>query len=358
MNDGLPRSDNRVATSTPVTLESALLEGMLRSAARDTKVIFGALRGVFDLNRAAVENFFHLIDQRVYEQNGCRAAICEVCIYYTDGTSRKFPSIDAFKNYSETRKRYPTVVTVHLSYFIQFPNTDAPEKQEIDITIRASDSMSEVIDMVETDSQLRMSGDKIQVMASNGNTQFGVISYNISHSRISWGLDLEGHIKSNIEKILEHPSTADRFLRRIAGPLNLFTTVFVGLYAVNQIIDRFFSFLYESDGANTKEKVLDVAAQYLVNGQIAKYIVASLVVAVVFFVLFSALISRLTKSLSKPKPSFIVLDDGDERHRAARLKSYEKRWTNFAVAIGLDAIVAVLLLVAEDRFGYLIGLGS
>lgn len=194
-------------------------------------------------------------------------------------------------------------------------------------------------------------------MVSNDSTEFGSISYNINHSRISWGLDLEGHIKANIEKILEKPTATDSFLHHVAGQLNLFTTIFVGLYAVNLIIDSFFAFLYQSEGATTKEKILEVAAEYLVNGQIAKYIVASLVVSVVFFVLFSALVSKLTKSLRRPKPSFIVLDDGDARRRTERLKAYGKRWTNFGAALALDVAVALMLLFAEDRFGYLIGVG-
>lgn len=347
--NGLLRPDSGLDEASEETGQSQQLANLLRNTSLDSKVIFGALRGTFDLNRAQIENFYHLVDQRIVEQNTSQGKVSEFCVYYNDGTSRKFPSVEEFQNYSETRKRVPTVITIHLAYFISFPDGDTPEKQEIDIVIRSSDAVTETVEMVADDSRMRMSGDKIQMMVGNDSSQFGVVSYTINHSRTSWGLDLEGHVKAHIETIMEAPTKSDIFLKKIAGPLNLFTTLFVGLYCVNLLIDLFFSFLYRTDGAETPEKTLEVAAEYLVNGQIAKYIVASLIVSVIFFVLFSSIVSVLTKSLKRPRPSFIVLDDSDGRERATKMKQFNKRWTRFTATIGLDLLVAALLLFLESR---------
>ncbi|MCE8513013.1 hypothetical protein KBY22_09925 [Ruegeria pomeroyi] len=356
--NGLLRPHDGSPQAPAKTGDRQQLENLLRNTSSDAKVIFGASRGVFDLNRSAIENFFHLVDQRVCEQNNCGASVCEFAVYYNDGTSRKFPSVDDFRQYSETRKRHPTVLTLHLSYFITFPGGEQPERQEIDILIQSSEILTETLDMVANDSQFRMSGDKVQMMARSDDTPFGVISYTINHTRISWGLDLEGHIKSHIDTVLEPPSFADSALHWSAGPLNLFTTIFVGLYLVNLLIDAFFRFLYATDGASTPSQTLEIAANYLVNGQIAKYIVASLVVSAVFFVIFSAFISRLTKSLKKPKPSFIVLCDNDAAHREKKLIKYRKRWTRFAATILLDIAVAVMIFFLEDRITPLFSAGS
>jgi hypothetical protein len=201
--------------------------------------------------------------------------------------------------------------------------------------------------MVANDRQLRMAGDNVQVMVGNRTGEYGVVTYTINHSRVSWGLDLEGHIKSQIEKILQEPTSVDLALRKVAGPLNLVTTVFVGLYLTNLIIDVFFIFLYQRDGATTEAETLKVAAEYLVNGQIAKFITASLVVAGLFFVFFSSFVSRMTRALVRPKPSFIVLDAGDELRRSERLKKHEKRWLKFAGLLLLDIGVATMLILAE-----------
>lgn len=92
-----------------------------------------------------------------------------------------------------------------------------------------------------------------------------------------------------------------------------------------------------------------MAAEYLVNGNIAKYIVAALVVSVVVFVIFSSLVSSLTSSLKKPKPSFISLDQGDENRKKEKMKQYEKRWSRLFTAVFLNIGVAILMLFVEER---------
>ncbi len=347
--NGFPSANRGAGTSLEAPNERSALRSILRNTSRDFKVIFGAHRGVFDLKRIDIENFFHLVDQRVDEQNGCKSVYSEVAVYYTNGTSRRFPSVEDFSSYTETSKRYPTLVTLHASFFISFPDSDEPEKQEIDIVIRSSGSTNETLDMVKNDSRMRVSGDKVQMEVGSDGSRFGLISYTINHTRVTWGLDLEHHIRGHIEKLLLEPTPGDTFLRKISGPLNMFTTLFVGLYAVNLLIDLFFNFLYASEGAATPDQVLHAAASYLVDGNIAKYIVASLAVSVVFFVLFSGFVSSITKSIRQPRPSFICLDQGDETRRTELVKSFNKRWTRFGATIFLDIAVALGIVLAEDR---------
>ena len=347
--NGLPSTNSGSDQSPVETITREQIGSLFRNTSKSSKVIFGALRGVFDLTRNDIENFFHLVDQRVGEQNSCDDILCEVSIYYSDGTSRKFPSIGEFKNYSETKKRIPTVITLHITHLIVFPDNEMPEKQQIDIEIRASESTSETIDMVATDNRVRMAGDKVQFGVGRENADYGIISYTINHSRVSWGLDLEGHIVSQIERLLEIPTKWDVLLNKLAGPLNIITTVFVGLYICNLIIDGFFSFLYKTDGALTPDAILDIAANYLINGQIAKYIVASLVVSIIIFVLFSAFVSAVIRSMKKPKPSFIILDRSDKINKTARLKNYNRRWIKFAGIIAVNLLVALLITFLESR---------
>ena len=347
--NGLQSTNSGSGQSLVETITREQLQSFLRNTSKGSKVIFGALRGVFDLSRNDIENFFHLVDQRVGEQNTCSESLCEVAVYYNDGTSRKFPTVDDFNSYSETRDRVPTVLTMHIVHLIAFPDSDIPEKQQIDIEIRTSEHTSETIDMVTSDKRLRMAGDKVQIGVGNENTDYGMVSYTINHSRISWGLDLEGHISSQIQKLLEVPTKWDRFLNLISGPLNIVTTVFVGLFLCNLVIDGFFSFLYQTDGALTTEAVLEIAANYLVDGQIAKYIVASLVVSIIIFVLFSAFVSSTIKSIKKPKPSFIILDQGDNHNKVTRLKSYNHRWVKLIGVIAVNLAVAISITLLETR---------
>ncbi len=237
-------------------------------------------------------------------------------------------------------------------YFIKFPDSDTPERQEVDIVIRASESVKDTINMQMSDSQARGSGDKVLLAVQDDNQSFGIINYTINHSKTSWGLDLEGHIRGHIESLLDEPSKSDWFITKTAGPLNLITTVFCGLYFVNLIIDFFFNFLYATDGATNQQDVLSLAAEYLVNGQIAKYIVASLVMSVTFFVLFSGVISSITNAIKKPKPSFISLCDADTRRKTKRYEKYKKRWHKYLSMVLLNVIVALFVTFIEDRINF------
>jgi len=348
MNE-LPSTNSGNARTTAQASGDERVAAILRSTAKNSKITFGAHRGTFDLEKRDVENFFHLVDQRVREQNSVAFENAEFCVYYNDGSSRRFAQIQGFIEYAETRRRYPTVVTIHMVYFLNFPDSTDHEKQEIDIAIRASESTSETIDMVEKDDHARMTGDKVQVTAGSDDSQYGVISYNINHSRISWGLDLEGHIRGHVESILIEPTKTDKLIRLAAGPLNLLTTLFVGLYLVNLIIDGFFWFLFATDGASDPQQVIEIASTYLINGNIAKYIVATLVVSFVFFVIFSGLVSRFVKSLYAPRPSFLSLDEKDHQRKALRIGNYNRRWVKLAGLVMVNVVTGIAVAALEGR---------
>ena len=204
------------------------------------------------------------------------------------------------------------------------------------------------MDIVESEDSYRMSGDKIQLKVLSGGEK-GVFAYSINHTRITWGLDVENIIRTHIGKILEKPTGFDKIVRRISGPLNLFTTVFVGLYITNLLIDLFFYFLLTSENPENGQTVAEIASAYLVNGHIAKYIVASLVVSVVVFVLFSALVSSAFQNFIKPKPSFIILSKFDEARKAKRLKKYNRRWAFIIAVLLTNIVVAIVIAALEER---------
>lgn len=309
--NGLIPNDTGTNRANPPIFTSAHLTALLQGATKTPKIIAGAERGVFDIDCDDVENFFHLIEQRVKDQQHCSLNSFEVSIYFNNGSSIRLGGIEEFRAYAQTKNIAPTVISFHWVLMLQFPDTEELEKQEIDITLRASEIPSEAMDIVESEDSYRMSGDKIQLKVLSGGEK-GVFAYSINHTRITWGLDVENIIRTHIGKILEKPTGFDKIVRRIAGPLNLFTTVFVGLYITNLLIDLFFYFLLTSEDPENGQTVMEIASAYLVNGHIAKYIVASLVVSVVVFVLFSALVSRAFQNFIKPKPSFIILSKFDE----------------------------------------------
>lgn len=125
MDDNLPSSSTgRVQVSAPLRPEEVrtLLDGALQSG----KVIAGARRGVFEMRRADCENFYHLISQRVRDQNSCSLEKFEISVFHSNGTSIKLAGISEFSRYAETRKVTPTVVSFHWTYLLKFPETSIP----------------------------------------------------------------------------------------------------------------------------------------------------------------------------------------------------------------------------------------
>lgn len=338
---------------SPSDGEQSQLQNLLTNTSGSSKVTFGARRGVFDLTKEQVENFFHLVDQRISEQHACSAEICEFQVYYDDGASRLFRSLGDFQGYHETIYRVPTIVTIHFAYLISFPESQFPERQEIDITIRTSASATESLRPTMNESSARLSGDKIHFVVEDDRSGYGIIQFTISHSRVSWGLDMENHIRNHIESLMSMPPDFERRIRQIVGPLRVFTTLFAGLFFVNLLIDAFFRFAFGgvlADGQVT----MSTAAQFIVDGSLTKFVAASLVVSLVFLIWFDLQLTKVVDAVRRPKPSFIVFDEASKKNRRDRLKKYQRRWPKLIGVVVLDVVVIIAMFFFERGLATLI----
>lgn len=304
---------------------------------------------MFDARLEDIDNFYHLIKQRVSEQAECTAEKTEVVLYLSDGTSRRLPSFDDFKNYAETSPAVPTLINLGISLWIKFRETDTPEKQHIDISIRPSDILMDHLDSQVEEDRARFASDKMQLhmMASRGD--LGIISYTIEHSRISWGLDIENLIQNHCKKFTIPASSSDKVLKRLRNPLHLITTITLGTVVANQFIDLLFKFLFETEGAPENTSITDIASTWLTNGHIAKYIVMSLFASVILVVLISTISKVMLKNLHKPRPSFIILSQRDEDRREIRLEKHKKRWARVGLVVTLNIAAIVVTVLFEDR---------
>lgn len=334
---------------TSPTFTAEQVRTLLDKTTPGTKVIAGARKGSFDITLEDLSNFYHLIDQRLSEQSAYKIERFESIVYLNNGTSRRLPSVSDIKAYAALNKAIPTVVSLHLSLLIQFPHAESVERQEIDVTIRASQIADETVEMQMSEDRMRMASDRVQIAIESGSSQLGLITYTINHTRISWGLDIENLLQAHIGKFIREPSKKDRTIRYLAGPLGWLTSIFVGLFLSNLIIDAFFRFLYETQNLNGTLTIVELASAFLINGHIAKYIVASLVVSILIIVVFSGMVNKVVSSIRQPRPSFILMTKADELRREEKLSKYHKRWTKFAALSVLNLGVALFIGLAEDR---------
>jgi hypothetical protein len=78
----------------------------------ESQVIKGTFRSRFDTGISDIENFFHLIQQRVAEQNRGVLVRFTAEIKYDDGSSIDLDSIESLKQYTEIRPLISVGVTL------------------------------------------------------------------------------------------------------------------------------------------------------------------------------------------------------------------------------------------------------
>ncbi|MEP4978889.1 hypothetical protein [Ascidiaceihabitans sp.] len=346
------RSVRSIETSradVPDNFEGQTFSGEVKA----TKVIAGAIRGIFDAKVIDIENFYHLICQRVKDQSECRKVTTELVLYLNDGTSRRLQSIDDFQKYSQPNAAFPTVVSLSIELEIIFAGSSSSEKQSVDIAIRASDITADTIQMQATEDRIRFASDKMQIAVMAAQSDLGIISYTIDHTRLSWGLDIENIIQSHVSKLLIPATWQDKCFKAIREPLHLMTTIIVGLFLAVQGIDALFKILFISEGRSNDVALIDIASDWIVSGQIAKYLVISIIVSVVVILLTSTLSRQVLSNLQKPRPSFILLSTNDETRREQRLSKHNKRWARLLAVVFVNLVAILVTVAVEDRVGEL-----
>lgn len=102
------------------------------------QVAEGRFRGPFNIELTDIENFYHLIQYRITEQNKGQLIQFTSNIHYDDGTSVEVESLVGLKTYSEVRPLVSTGVVLTWVYLVNFNNVPVPEKQQIEVNIDTS----------------------------------------------------------------------------------------------------------------------------------------------------------------------------------------------------------------------------
>src|SRR5712691_8863385 len=91
-------------------------------------------RAPFDVSRKEIENTYHLVHQRVTQQNEASLVQFTVRIVYDDDSSVLLNSFDDFLHYNEIRPLASIGAHLSWTYLIRFPDRKSPEKQEIEVS--------------------------------------------------------------------------------------------------------------------------------------------------------------------------------------------------------------------------------
>ncbi len=178
----------------------------------------GSFTGTFCVKLEDIDNFFHLIDQRVTEQNRGNLVQFTALVKFDDGTSIELPSLEYLHSYSEVRPLTSTGVALTWVYIVNFANSAITQRQQIEVEVETqSVRRSRFLPPINV----------MEYFETSPN-----ISYRISYTARTWGADIENLLIDHIQALLQTERRPLRtFIRRWGTyVLNLFALLFFSLW--------------------------------------------------------------------------------------------------------------------------------
>jgi hypothetical protein len=92
----------------------------------------------FLLRHNDIEQFYHLIEQKIAKEKDIHISHFSLSIIYNDKTTREINGIDAVSKFLETRDVIPVSMTLSWNILVSFPNAQSIENQKIDLSFLIS----------------------------------------------------------------------------------------------------------------------------------------------------------------------------------------------------------------------------
>jgi hypothetical protein len=108
----------------------------IRSLLGKPQSITNRFHGAFDLNKQDLEQFHHLLLQRLRQQNKVQLIMFTARIVYDDDSTVQLNDFDSFMTYNEIRPLISTAVHMSWEFLVAFEDRKAPEKQQVDVPER------------------------------------------------------------------------------------------------------------------------------------------------------------------------------------------------------------------------------
>ena len=333
MDSNLNRRDPASEFELVIPIDPQTLGGFISDLLRRPQTIKRRFRGSFDIGKQEIVNVFHLVHQRVLQQNRGSLVQFTVTIAYDDGSTVTVNSLDDFQAYAEVRPQVSKSAHLSWTYLLFFQESVLPEKQVIELSIVSSIAEDLSYEFSESFADhvlnIRRSGFRLHVQ----------------HSLRSWGVDIEslltGHIQSWTLRdhwlklfISQHP-----FATGFASAALLFCFFSFGLYQLSARAESDLLILAQSVSSLSVSEKIDWLAQQTVKRTInsrgslvAVLTMTSLCVSGIFGIL-------MVRLADNPQKSFLVLSEATKAYREKELKKQSKGWAYF-VASGITATVA------------------
>lgn len=281
--------------------------------------------GFFNIDRENIENIFHLVDQRIRQQNDASLLQFTIKIIYDDRSSVLLNSLDELLTYNEVRPIISKDVIVTWIYLIKFQDKNYPERQEIELSFLSEDG------------GLFLSGG-FGIGRSLYGSQSGSVKFTIKHTARSWGVDIESLISGAIENILKKESKFKESIYKYSDKIGLIFSMFFmivvlfGVYKTTNIFINSQQILAKEYLSNLPDKIIPISNQinFLISQQVSgawsRYLVFVLIFLFTTFIL-SIFIKETIHRLAFNRPhSFVILSKKSMEYCTRQKQKRKRQW--------------------------------
>lgn len=299
-------------------------------------------RGLFCIDKDEVVNVYHLVDQRISQQNAASLVQFTVKIFYSDDSSVLLNSLEDFEHYNEVRPLKSVAITLSWTYIIRFQQKEIPEKQQIDLSFRTGNSDDDIIE------------DGIIISSITYHSEYSGIFMRINHTERTWGLDIEALLSGYVKNIIVDPNSAKDFVSRHNGKIGFmigalfFLGAIIGAFvATNRFIQSYMQAVtVMAEESKSASELLAVKIDFLLNviatGAWPRFtlsVVGFVVVALIVAVFFGTLVS--SRADNNPK-SFVLLTKGSRDDRNSFIAKRRRDWIMFIISVLVSIATGVI----------------
>ena len=308
-------------------------------------------RGTFTVTHDDILNTFHLVDQRISQQNEATLVQFTVKIIYHDDSSVTVNSLSDFIHFKEIRPIRSESVYLSWVYIVKFQKKNAPEKQQIELGFSTDHDSGEV---------LHEDG----ILIDRGRRWYGPghISFCISHTERTWGVDIESLLTGHIKTLLKPRNKTSDFIIKHSGKIgffvgaSFFTSAIVGvLLTIKKFTNSYLSELSNiSSNTLSSSDLLSQKVDFLINiiakGTWPRFsfsIFSFMIVSLVLSIFLSIWVA--SKADNKPS-SFVILSKSSEEFQKKSLEKRKRDWYLFGVSIITSIVTSVIANIIFTKY--------
>lgn len=173
------------------------------------QIIEKELYGEFKIDKNDVISTYHLINQRINQQNEATLIQFTAKMYFSDKSSVEINTIEDFVQYSEVKRVNCTQLYVTWIYLIKFKNKKTPEKQQINISFG--------------DVRHRAYYLGLGTYQENFITASNIITISIFHTERTWGVDMESLLNTHLSNFQGQENRLKKTIHRYHNEIGLLT---------------------------------------------------------------------------------------------------------------------------------------